>query len=102
MPKSKTRARTALGAATVRARPTPPPSLAAALHVLYEASTELVREAELHIQRDVRAGEDPSKSIEVHHYLRTGSLGLLVALSKATGMPDPREVLLSQMETTSL
>ena len=90
MPKSKTR-KTATRPTAQRVRPTAPPSLAAALHVLYEASTELVREAELHIQRDVRAGEDPAQSIEVHHYLRTGSLGLLVGLSKLTGMPDPRD-----------
>lgn len=95
MPKSKTRTRAVTAPKAARVRPTPPPSLAAALHVLYEASTELVREAELHIQRDVRAGEDPARSIEVHHYLRTGSLGLLIGLSKLTELPDPREYLSS-------
>jgi hypothetical protein len=99
VPKSKTRPRAVARPTASRVHPTPPPSLAAALHVLYEASTELVREAELHIQRDVRAGEDPARSIEVHHYLRTGSLGLLIGLSKLTDMPDPREYLTSTPTT---
>ena len=64
--------------------------MSAALLALNQAALELVREAELHIQRDARAGEDPAKSLEVHHYLRTGTLGLLLAYSTLENLPDPR------------
>lgn len=92
MPKSKTRrpARTD--------RPSsPPPSPERALEVatlaLVQASMEIVREAELHITKAARAGDQEGldKALSVHHELRSGSLGLLVAYSQLAGLPDPRE-----------
>lgn len=91
MPKSKTRPR----APRQQARPTPTPTPEASLRVatlaLTEASLQIVREAELRIQLKVRAGEDPAAAIELHHYLRTASLGLLIAYSRLEGLPDPRQ-----------
>ena len=93
MPKSKTRKSTARPPAP----PRQPATLATALLALNQAALELVREAELHITRDVRAGVDPAKSLEVHHYLRTGALGLLIAYSELMDLPDPRQ----QVQTTT-
>lgn len=91
MPKSKTRPR----APRQQARPTPTPTPEASLRVatlaLTEASLQIVREAELRIQLKVRAGEDTTAAIELHHYLRTASLGLLIAYSQLEGLPDPRQ-----------
>lgn len=58
---------------------------------LVQASLELVREAELHITRAVRAGAGVEKALAQHHNLRTASLGLLVAYSEMAGLPDPRD-----------
>lgn len=64
--------------------PPPPATLQTATLALTEASLEIVREAELHIQK----GED---LVEVHHYLRTAALGLMIAYSQLAGLPDPRD-----------
>jgi hypothetical protein len=78
---------------TAPARPvTPEEALPKALFALYMASTDLVREAELRITHEVRAGQDPAQAIEVHHLIRTGALGFLTAYSELTGLPDPREL----------
>lgn len=57
---------------------------------LVKGSMEAVRVAERQIQQTIRAGGDPTHDIEVHHYLRVGALGVLVAYSQMTGLPDPR------------
>jgi hypothetical protein len=91
MPKSKTRTRPA----PRPVRPAPPVTGEKALEVaslaLVQASLEVVREAELHITLTVRAGEGVDQALEVHHYLRSASLGLLVAYSQLAGLPDPRQ-----------
>lgn len=64
--------------------PPPPATLQTATLALTQASLEIVREAELHM----RKGEDLT---EVHHYLRTAALGLMIAYSQLAGLPDPRD-----------
>lgn len=72
---------------------TAPANLGAALFAVYEATTHLVREAELELRNAARAGDEDAvnKALEVHHYIRTGALGLLTGYSVLTDMPDPRE-----------
>jgi len=90
MPKSKVRRKPA-----ATAHPSPlqrqPATLSTATLALTQAALEVVREAELVITLEARAGGDTDQALEVHHYLRTAALGLLVAHSKLTGLPDPRE-----------
>jgi hypothetical protein len=90
MPKSKTRVRPA---AVRKAPPGPqhPPTLTTATLALTQAALEVVREAELHITAAARAGDGVDQALDVHHHLRTGALGLLVAYSKLAGLPDPRD-----------
>jgi hypothetical protein len=57
---------------------------------MVQAGLEVVREAEQDIVRASRAGGDTDQALEVHHYLRTATLALLVAHSKLAGLPDPR------------
>lgn len=89
MPKSKVRKPAA-------ARPGPaqrqPATLTTATLALYQASLEIVREAELEITRAARTDGDTDAALDVHHHLRTGALGFLIAYSKLTGLPDPREL----------
>ena len=92
MPKSKTRTRPA----AVRKAPPGahhPATLTTATLALTQAALEVVREAELHITAAARAGDGDGvdQALEVHHHLRTGALGLLVAYSKLAGLPDPRD-----------
>lgn len=90
MPKSKTRKRPVQ-------RPAAPPrhhqpaTLSTATLALTQAALEVVREAELTVQLNARAGTDTAEALEVHHYLRTAALGLLIAHSKLAGLPDPRD-----------
>jgi len=92
MPKSKTRKRPAVR----QDRPAPPPTGKKALEIaslaLVQASFEVVREAELHITKAARDGDQEAvdQALQVHHELRTGALGLLVAYSALAGLPDPR------------
>lgn len=93
MPKSKTRK-----PRTAPDRPARPPvtaenALEVATLALYQASCELVREAEVRITAAARAGDDTGPAIEVHHHLRTAALGILVSYSQMTGLPDPRSAL---------
>lgn len=89
MPKSKTRKNQ-----RVHPRPTipEPVSLESATLKLTKASMELVREAEVAIKRAARTGDLDrlNEAITIHHYLRTGALGLLVAYSQLADLPDPR------------
>lgn len=71
-------------------RPEGPANLETATLALTQAALEVVREAELHITAAARAGEDPTQALQVHHHLRSGALGLLVAYSQLAGLPDPR------------
>lgn len=91
MPKSKTR-KTAAPARTPARRAQASHTLNTALTATVMAGLELVREAELHIQAAARAGdaEGVTKALSVHHYLRTGVLGLMIAHSELEGLPDPR------------
>lgn len=90
MPKSKTRVRSVQ-------RPAAPPrhhqpaTLSTATLALTQAALEVVREAELAITHEARQGGDTDAALEVHHYLRSGALGLLIAYSKLAGLPDPRD-----------
>lgn len=72
---------------------TAPANLGAALLAVYEASTHLVREAEVELRNAARAGDEDAvnKALEVHHYIRTGALGLLTGYSVLADMPDPRD-----------
>lgn len=92
MPKSKTRKK------PVQDKPVHRPvtgvmALETAALSLVQASLEVVREAELHITKSARAGdaEGLQKALSVHHSLRTGALGLLVAYSELAGLPSPLE-----------
>lgn len=89
MPKSKTRRRPA-ALRTAPYGPQPPPTLTTATLALVQASLEIVREAELHVTAAARAGEGVEEALAVHHHLRSGALGLLVAYSQLAGLPDPR------------
>jgi hypothetical protein len=89
MPKSKTRRRPAADR-PAPAGPTPPPTLTTATLALTQAAIQVVREAELHVTAAARAGEGVDEALAVHHHLRTGALGLLVAYSQLAGLPDPR------------
>lgn len=71
--------------------PTPEKALSVATLALTQAALEVVREAELHITAAARAGQDPVPALEVHQYLRTAALGMLIAYSKLEGLPDPRD-----------
>lgn len=93
MPKSKTRRKP-----SGPPRPDTPPrmpgnTLTSATLTLTEASIQLVRAGEEALGAAVRAGDDAAtaEAIEVHRYLRTASLALLVAYSKLSGNPDPRD-----------
>lgn len=90
MPKSKTR-RKPVQRPAAPPRPTGPATLESATLALTQAALEIVREAELHITHAARTGGDTEQALDVHHHLRTGALGLLVAYSKLAGLPDPRE-----------
>lgn len=90
MPKSKTRKRPSAGPAH-RPRPVGPATLQTATLALTQASLEVVREAEVNITMESRLGGDVEKALEVHHYLRTAALALLIAHSKLEGLPDPRD-----------
>lgn len=89
MPKSKTRKRPT---APPRPPSTQPVSLESAALALTRASMELVKEAEEEMILAGRAGDLDrlNQILSVHHYLRTGSLGLLVAYSQLADLPDPR------------
>lgn len=89
MPKSKTRVRPVQRSAAPP-RPTGPATLSSATLALTQAAVMAVREAELEITNAARTGGDTAQALEVHHYLRTATLGLLVAHSKLAGLPDPR------------
>lgn len=93
MPKSKTRRPTTRRQLPDRPAPAFPPekALETATLALTQASLEMVREAELHITKAVRAGEGVEEALEVHLLLRSASLGLLTAYSKLAGLPDPIE-----------
>ena len=94
MPTSKKRASAPRRAANRPPRTSAPPSPEQALSVatlaLYQASLQIVREAEVRIMQAARAGEDAAHELDVHHYLRTAALGMLVAYSKLEGLPEPR------------
>ena len=92
MPKSKTRkpVRTVPPRAVPRVT-TPESSLEVATLALTQAALEIVRESEVHIREAVRNGEGVDEALEVHHALRSGTLGFLVAYSQLAGLPDPRE-----------
>lgn len=94
MPKSKTR-RPRATAAPRPARGHPPVTAQNALEVatlaLLQASLEIVREAELRVTAAARQGEGVQEALDLHHHLRSASLGLLVAYSQLAGLPDPRE-----------
>lgn len=90
MPKSKVRRKPA-AAPPQGSLQRQPATLSSATLALYQASLEIVREAELVITAEARAGGDTDKALDVHHHLRTGALGFLIAYSKMTGLPDPRE-----------
>lgn len=70
-----------------------PANLTQATRALAEASVMLLQEAELVIRQAARDGDQEAldHAVEVHHYLRTGTLGIMIADSKLTGLPDPRE-----------
>src|ERR1043166_5460157 len=93
MPKSKTRK----PSRPVQDKPVRPvtgvQALETAALALVQASLEVVREAELHITAAARAGDEEGvqKALSVHHSLRSGRLGLLIAYSELAGLPDPRE-----------
>jgi len=89
MPKSKTRKT----APRPVQRPVGKPSLETATLAMVQASFEVVREAELHITAAARAGDEEAlnEAFAVHHELRSGALGFLVAYSRMAGLPDPRE-----------
>lgn len=90
MPKSKTRTRpAAVRAAGPRAQR--PATLTTATLALTQAALQIVQEAELNIRHAARTGEPTDQALEVHHYLRTAALGMLVAYSKLEGLPDPRD-----------
>lgn len=91
MPTSKTRKPTRRPDSRPIPRVTAENALEVATLSLLQASLEIVREAELHITKAVRAGSGVEKALEQHHDLRTASLGLLVAYSKMAGLPDPRD-----------
>lgn len=57
---------------------------------LVRGSMDAVRLAEARVTQDIREDLDPAASLEVHQYLRSASLGLLVAYSLLEGLPDPR------------
>jgi len=93
MPTSKTRKKTA-----PRDRPSAPPAtgkkaLEVAALALTQAALQLVQESELHIRQAARDGDEfaLSEAFAVHHELRSGTLGFLVAYSRMAGLPDPRE-----------
>lgn len=92
MPTSKKRKPTRTA---VQDRPRPPVKPEDALQVatlaLTEAGLQLVQESEVRIRREVRMGGNVEEALQVHHFLRSGVLGLLTAYSKLAGMPDPRE-----------
>lgn len=93
MPQSKTRKPTRRTDRPVRPPVTAENALEVATLALVQASFEIVREAEMHIAAAARSG-DPEKvdaALSVHHELRSGSLGLLIAYSQLAGLPDPRE-----------
>lgn len=92
MPTSKTRKKPA-SAPRRSDSPRPPATLETATLAMVQASFEVVREAEVAIQAAARHGdrEEVDKALEVHHHLRSGALGLLVAYSQLAGLPDPRE-----------
>lgn len=94
MPTSKKRrpAAAPLRAQRTAAPATPEQALTQATLALLQASLQLVQEAELHITRAARAGEDTAPALDVHHHLRTAALGLLVTYHKLTGLPDPRDL----------
>lgn len=73
--------------------PLPPASLVSATLAVTQAALELVKEAEVVITKATREGDTEAiaQAVEVHHYLRTAGLGMLIAYSKQTGMPDPRD-----------
>lgn len=93
MPKSKTRKT----APRQQDRPSTPVSGKKALEVaalaLTQAALQLVQESELHIRQAARDGdkEGLDEAFAVHHELRSGTLGFLVAYSRMAGLPDPRE-----------
>lgn len=91
MPKSKTR-KTAPAAPAKARQQGRPHDLPSATSALLLASLEIVREAELHITAAARAGdaEGLAKATEVHHYLRTSALGIMVAHATLNNLPDPR------------
>lgn len=91
MPKSKTRKKPP--AAAPSKQPGRPHDITSATSALLLASLEIVREAELHITAAARAGdaEGLAKATEVHHYLRTAALGIMVAHSTLHNLPDPRD-----------
>jgi hypothetical protein len=91
MPKSKTRKPARRPDSQPIPRVTPANALEIATLSLVQASFEIVREAELHITAAARAGEGVEEALAIHHELRSGSLGLLVAYSKMAGLPDPRD-----------
>lgn len=91
MPKSKTRRPARRPDSQPIPRVTPANALEIATLSLVQASQEIVREAELHITAAARAGEGVDGALEIHHWLRTSSLGLLIAYSQMAGLPDPRD-----------
>lgn len=90
MPKSKTRKRPSAAPAP-RQRPVGPATLGTATLALTQASLAVVQEAEVNLRVEAQVGGDVAKAEEVHHYLRTAALGLLIAHSILEGLPDPRE-----------
>lgn len=60
---------------------------------LYDAAAIVVQKAERAILDAARDGDRDAaaQAIDVHHYIRTAALGLLVAYSQLEGLPDPRE-----------
>jgi len=91
MPTSKKRKPTTRRDSQPLPRVTAANALEVATLALVQASFEIVREAELRITAAARSGEGVEEALAVHHELRSGSLGLLVAYSKLAGLPDPRD-----------
>lgn len=93
MPKSKTRVRPVQRSAAPARHPQPA-TLSSATLALTQAALEVVREAELAILAEARTGGDTEQALDVHLHLRAAALGLMVAHSKLTGLPDPREAVM--------
>lgn len=91
MPVSKTRKKSP--PKRERSDTLPPANLTQATRAVAEAAVMLLQEAELVIRQAARDGDQEAldAAVEVHHYLRTGTLGIMIADSRLTGLPDPRE-----------